>query len=129
MWFVFSLNLKSIIFALVKKRILYLNLFLMLTVVFAASYQSIHTFSHDHHLAISTCCDENVKESKYQTNYSETEECPVCEFKFASFLAPEITTFIAFETYFEIPYQFNVIESHKTFKGKSNPLRGPPALV
>jgi hypothetical protein len=105
-----------------------MNLLLMLAVLFAVSYQSIHTFSHDHHLAHS-CGDEADQKSNYKINFSETEECPVCEFKFASFLAPEITTFIAFEPYFEIPYQFNVIESSKTFKGKSNPLRGPPAVV
>jgi len=106
-----------------------MNLMLMLAVLFTVSYQSIHTFSHDHHLEHSSCCDEVGQKSNYKINFSETEKCPVCEFKFASFLAPEITTYTFFEPHFEIPYQFNVIESHKTFRGKSNPLRGPPALV
>ena len=73
----------------------------MLAVLFAVSYQSIHTFSHDHHLAHS-CCDEVGQESNYKINFSETEECPICEFKFASFLAPEITTY----TFFEPPLKF-----------------------
>jgi hypothetical protein len=62
----------------VKKKILYTNIGLMLAVLFALSYQSIHTFSHDHHLK-SECCDDShhltLKTS--EKTVSESEDCPV----------------------------------------------------
>lgn len=97
----------------------------MLSVVFAVSYQSLHAFTHHSHKEINFFSSEK----KFTKTISEKEECPVCEFKFASFLAPEITTCTFFEPHFEIPYQFNSNETCITFEGNSFCPRGPPILV
>lgn len=108
-----------------KKKFGILNFILMLSVLFAVSYQSLHTFSHHKH--------EETKpvslEKTFTKNLSEKENCPVCDFKFASFLSPEVFTYSLFIPFYEIPYQFKSNEICLTFEETSNYLRGPPTLV
>ena len=115
---------------MVKKKLLHMNLFLMLAVLFAVSYQSIHTFSHNHHLK-TECCDDShhLTFKTSEKTFTESEDCPVCDFKFAAFLSPEVLHFDFISSFYEIPYQFNSNETSITFEGNSFYLRGPPALV
>lgn len=113
-----------------KKKLSYINLFLILAVLFTASYQSIHTFSHKHHLK-TECCDDShhltLKTS--EKTFSQSDDCPVCDFKFAAFLSPEVLHFDFISSFYEIPYQFNSKETYITFEGNSFYLRGPPTFV
>ena len=97
----------------------------MLSVLFAVSYQSLHTFSHHKH--------EETKpvslEKTFTKNLSEKEHCPVCDFKFASFLSPEVFLFSFFSPHFEIPYEFSNTENFNSFCGSLFSSRGPPTLV
>lgn len=97
----------------------------MLSVLFAVSYQSLHTFSHHKHEEIKSVSLEKT----FTKNLSEKENCPVCDFKFTSFLSPEVFTFTFFPPHFEIPYQFNSNEVCLKFEGALNYLRGPPKLI
>lgn len=85
----------------------------MLTVLFAVSYQSLHTFSHHKHEETNS----NSTEKKFSQILTEKEDCPVCDFKFANFLSPEVFTFTFFPPYYEIPYSFSIKESHNVFCG------------
>jgi len=115
---------------MVKKKLLYMNLFLMLAVLFAVSYQSIHIFSHDHHLKTECCDDSHHLSFKIsEKTFTESEDCPVCDFKFAAFLSSEVLHFDLIPSFYEIPYQFNSKETSITFEGNSFNLRGPPVLV
>jgi len=115
---------------MVKKKLLYMNLFLMLAVLFAVSYQSIHTFSHNHHLKSESCDDSHHLTFKTsEKTFTESDDCPVCDFKFAAFLSTEVLHFNLIPSFYEIPYQFISNESCVTFEGNSFYLRGPPALV
>jgi hypothetical protein len=108
-----------------KKKFGILNFILMLSVLFAVSYQSLHTFSHHKH-------EERKSislEKEFIKNFSEKENCPVCDFKFASFLSPEVFSFTFFPPHFEIPYQFSVKENFNSFCGSLFSQRGPPFLV
>lgn len=74
-----------------KKKLQLLNLGLMLAVLFAVSYQSLHAFSHhitedvEHH---------HVKSNKNLVyKVSEKEDCLVCDFKFAAFLYQKFLRF------------------------------------
>jgi hypothetical protein len=60
---------------------------------------------------------------------TESEDCPVCDFKFAAFLSPEVLHFDFIPSFYEIPYQFNSTETFITADGNSFNLRGPPILV
>lgn len=113
-----------------KKKLLHINIGLMLAVLFAVCYQSVHTFSHEHHLK-TECCDDShhltLKTS--EKTFTESEDCPICDFKFVAFLSPEVLHFDFIASFYEIPYQFNSNESCITFEGNSFYLRGPPVFM
>lgn len=113
-----------------KKNLLHINIGLILAVLFAACYQSVHAFSHEHHLK-TECCDDthHLTFKSSEKTVTESEDCPVCDFKFAAFLSPEVFHFDFIPSFYEIPYQFNSNESFITADGNSFYLRGPPALV
>lgn len=108
-----------------KKKIALLNFVLMLSVLFAVSYQSVHYFSHHSHNETKEV--SSVK--SFTKNITEQDDCPICDFKFVSFLSSEILSFTFFPLHFEIPYQFSIKESVSFFCGSLFSLRGPPELI
>jgi hypothetical protein len=108
-----------------KKKFGILNFILMLSVLFAGSYQSLHTFSHHKQEETKSVSSEKT----FTKNISEKEHCPVCDFKFANFLSPEIFTYSFFPSHYEIPYTFSVKENLSIFCGSLFSPRGPPTLV
>jgi hypothetical protein len=102
----------------------------MFAVLFAVCYQSVHTFSHKHHLK-TTCSDDShhVLEKTAEKTFTESDDCPICEFKFVAFLAPEVLHFECIASFYKIPYQFNSNASCITFDGNSFYLRGPPVFM
>lgn len=108
-----------------KKKSAIVNIILMLSVVFAVSYQSLHYFSHGH-------SENHTKNQKFDSqtkSVSEFEHCKVCDFHFADFLQVNSISFECYTPVYEISYQFKSIEISLKFKRTSNPLRGPPILV
>jgi hypothetical protein len=114
----------------VKKKLLHINIGLILAVLFAVCYQSVHALSHEHQLK-TECCDDthHLPFKSSEKTVTESEDCPVCDFKFAAFLSAEVFHFDFIPSFYEIPYQFNSNESCITYEGNSFYLRGPPALV
>ncbi len=102
----------------------------MLAVLFTVCYQSVHAFSHEHHLK-TECCDDthHLTFKSSEKTVTESEDCPVCDFKFAAFLSPELLHFECIPSFYEIPYQFNNTESIRSLEGNSFYLRGPPAFI
>lgn len=107
-----------------------MNIGLMLAVLFAVSYQSIHTFSHNHHLKTEHCDHSHSLSFKsVEKTLSANEDCPICDFKFAPFLVTAFYHFDFIPSFYEIPYQFNSNESRTTHQGTSRYLRGPPNFI
>ncbi|WP_252775344.1 hypothetical protein [Flavobacterium sp. NRK F10] len=109
-----------------KKKLAILNMILMLSVLFAVSYQSLHAFSH-HNEVVSHCSEHSDStHTKFKKVISEKENCPVCDFKFTSFLSPEIFTYTVFSTFKISPYSFSIKEATSFFCGSLFTHRGPP---
>lgn len=100
----------------------------MIAVLFALSYQSVHAFSHHHDSNF-----ENHKTEKsliqYSKTFTEKDECPICEFKFTSFLKTEIFSFKHYTFFKESPYSFSIKEATSFFCGSLFSHRGPPLQV
>ena len=111
-----------------KKKLQLINLGLMLAVLFAVSYQSVHAFSH----TLKEDSPHNHSHSKSNKNLvykiSEKEDCPICDFKFAAFLTPEIFTFQFIPFYQNTRYLFSIPENVIAFSGSLYSLRGPPSF-
>ena len=102
----------------------------MLAVLFAVSYQSIHTFSHEHHVK-SECCDDShhLPFKTSEKTFTESDDCPICDFKFAAFLKTDIFTFKFYSPFKESPYSFSVKEATSFFCGSLFLHRGPPSQI
>lgn len=103
------------------------NIILMFAVIFAVSYQSLHTFSHHHHLEVHSCHhqEENTKNT-FEKTISEKENCPACDFKFAAFLKTDFFSFNFYSPFKENPYSFSIKENFYFFSGSLFAHRGPP---
>lgn len=100
----------------------------MLSVVLALSYQSLHAFFNHSHPK-KEIVSLKKKGITFSKTISEKQECHTCDFKFTSFLSPEIFTYSFFFPFEEIPYQFKSKENSTAFYKNSFYLRGPPYLV
>lgn len=108
------------------RKYLLVNLFLMFAVLFAVSYQSVHAFSHHEHNFPSCHHEGDKNKNTFEKTISEKEDCPICEFKFATFLKTEIFTFNFYAPFKESPYSFSVKEATSFFCGSLFSHRGPP---
>ena len=100
----------------------------MLSVIFAVSYQSLHAFTHHLHKE-TTSSFPKKKKIAFTKTISEKENCPVCDYKFASFLSPNLLTYSFFFPFKESPYSFSIKEATSFFCGSLFSLRGPPTFI
>jgi hypothetical protein len=113
---------------LMKKKFALLNLSLMLTVLFAILFQSVH--SYEHFLVDGAVVHQldSHNQDLHQNDHNH-QKCFVCEFTFNSFVSVEITSF-TFKTSFErIAYHFFYTENPSFFSGSHSSLRGPPQVA
>ena len=110
------------------RKYLLVNLFLMFAVLFAVSYQSVHAFSHHHNSEFKNHKTKNSLASSTKT-LIEKDDCPICDFKFTSFLKTEIFSFKHYTFFKESPYSFSVKEATSFFCGSLFSHRGPPTQV
>ena len=113
---------------LMKKKFAILNLSLMLTVLFALLFQSLH--SYEHFLADDFAIHQkDASQQDLHQNDHNHQKCFVCEFTFNNFVGAEIVSF-TFKTSFEsIAYNFFYTENPSYFSGSHTSLRGPPQVA
>ncbi|WP_165396068.1 hypothetical protein [Flavobacterium sp. J27] len=112
-----------------KQKIAILNFVLMLSVILAVSYQSLHILCHHSNHAIENTIGSSNKEKSKIASITEKEQCHICDFKFASFLSPKIFTYSFYFPFKESPYSFSVKEALSFFCGSLFSLRGPPSFI
>ncbi len=83
----------------------------------------------NHHHVKGEDCHFLKDDIKTQLVITEKDDCPVCDFKFASFLKTDIFTFKFYSPYKESPYSFSIKEATSFFCGSLFCLRGPPQFV
>ena len=74
-----------------QKKYVKFNVLMALALLFAIGYQSLHIFTDEaHHF-----CDEVTQENTSKTHLSADNhnDCPVCDFEFAAFLAEAVFTY------------------------------------
>jgi hypothetical protein len=113
-----------------KKKLLYINILLMLSVIFTVGYQSIHAFSHEHHHTVESIAKKQNSTDKSTTfkTFTEKENCPICDFKWAAFLSPERFQYTLFVPSESIPYLDAITKNEKTSQVSFFYLRGPPTF-
>ncbi len=101
------------------------NVILLIAMVFAICYQSLHKILEHNHIIYSKNISKNITLEK---QIIENDDCFVCHFEFAFFVVHEIQYFNLFEikNIFADLFFSNSIY-HSPFSPLKN-LRGPPAI-
>lgn len=113
-----------------KQKLPILNVALMLTVLFAILFQSLHSYEHlvEHHPKSEIDHRAENSEKGFHQNTHDHEKCFACEFVFSSFVGASFTTY-SFDLAFEaVCYNFSYNETPSFFSGSLLSLRGPPAI-
>lgn len=108
-----------------KKKSAIVNFILMLSVVFAVSYQSLHYFSHGH-------SEGHTKRKSFDSqtkSISDFEHCKICDFHFADFLQVNSISFECYTFIYESNYSFSIQENVIAIYTNLVSLRGPPSLI
>ena len=115
---------------LMKKKFAFLNVMLMIAVLFSMLFQSLHSFEHlAKQLAEKKCLHEYNSSHEITHQHHNFDHCFVCEFTFASFISPETRSYKLHSEYSKTPRFFTLTETPKHFSGSSYFLRGPPAFI
>jgi hypothetical protein len=109
-----------------KMKYIKSNLFMAIAILFAICYQSLHIFTDEAHHSHDEVTQENT--SKTQFSQDNQEDCPVCDFEFAAFLAEDVFVVHLFSPQhkFHFSNTYESIVKGKEFLCFSH--RGPPVV-
>jgi hypothetical protein len=109
-----------------QKKYVKFNVLMALALLFAIGYQSLHIFTDEaHHLN-----DEVTQENTSKTHLSADNHnnCPVCDFEFAAFLAEAVFTY----DFINPNHTFHYSSVYESFVKENEFLyfsyRGPPVV-
>jgi len=115
----------------VKKKLPLINYFLMLTVLFAMLFQSVHSYEHLTKQLSEKKCYHKYNSSKEITHqHHGFENCFVCNFTLSNFISSNVSHFEFKKT--TIPnsiYFFKFREITQFFRGSLFALRAPPVHI
>ena len=102
------------------------NVLMALAVLFAICYQSLHIFTDEAHHFHDEVTQEHT--SKKHLSTDNHNDCPVCDFEFAAFLAEDVFVVHLFspQPKFHFSYAYESIVKEKEFLYFSH--RGPPLV-
>jgi hypothetical protein len=115
-----------------KKKIVLINLFMSLTVLFTMLFQTVHSYEHIYKQATEKICDHQYADGQKQITHSHSVEnnCHVCHFAFSTFIPNNFQTLSFHKVIVETTYIFFYTKVASTFfKGSLFSLRAPPATV
>lgn len=107
-----------------------MNLVFAIAVLFSILFQSLHSFEHlEKEFSEKQCHHQYHSPSEITHQHHNFDHCFVCEFTFASFIAPETYSYPSHSVLRTIPYFFTATETPESFSGCSYSLRGPPTFI
>lgn len=115
-----------------KKKIILINLFMSLTVLFAMLFQTIHSYEHVYKQLTEKYCHHQYVEGQKQITHSHTVDtnCHVCHFAFSTFIPNRFQALSFYKVTIETSsVSFYAKDASTFFKGSLFSLRAPPALI
>jgi hypothetical protein len=115
-----------------KKKIVLINLFMSLTVLFAMLFQTIHSYEHVYKQLTDKPCDHQYVDGQKQITHSHSVDnnCHVCHFAFSTFISNSFQTLSFHKVNIETSYVFFYTKAASNFfKGSLFALRAPPAVI
>lgn len=115
-----------------KKKIILINFFMSLTVLFAMLFQTVHSYEHVYRQLTEKQCEHQYVDGQKQITHLHAVDsnCPVCHFAFSTFIPNSFQALFFYKVSFETAYVFYDTKVTSTFfKGSLFALRAPPVLV
>ncbi|KQB37057.1 hypothetical protein [Flavobacterium aquidurense] len=115
-----------------KKKIILINLFMSLTVLFAMLFQTIHSYEHVYRQLTEKRCDHQYVEGQKQITHSHSVDtnCHVCHFAFSTFIPNTFQALFFYKASIETSsISFYTKDTSNFFKGSLFSLRAPPTLI
>lgn len=115
-----------------KKKIVLINLFMSVTVLFAMLFQTIHSYEHVYKQLTEKHCTHHSVDGQKQITHSHTVEnnCHVCHFAFSTFIPNSFQALSFHKVTIATSYVFYYTKvASNFFKGSLFALRAPPSIV
>lgn len=114
-----------------KKRLVIVNVFLALAVLFAMLFQSVHSYEHlAQQLSEKKCHHQYSSKHEITHQHHNLEHCYVCDFKMSQFVGEPIFIFKSQNPIIHSGYTFFKSRTiTEFFKGSLFVLRGPPVFI
>jgi len=114
-----------------KKKLVILNSFLALAVLFTVLFQSVHSYEHlSQQLSEKKCHHKYTSKEEITHQHHEFDHCFVCNFTLSSFVSSNISHFEFKNTIISFGHSiFKSKEITQFFKGSLFALRAPPSFI
>ncbi|MCD0471900.1 hypothetical protein [Flavobacterium sp. JAS] len=115
-----------------KKRIVLINLFMSVTVLFAMLFQTIHSYEHVYKQLTEKRCNHHSVVGQKQITHSHTVDtnCHVCHFAFSTFIPNSSQALSFHKVTIETSYVYYYTKvASNFFKGSLFALRAPPSII
>lgn len=108
-----------------KKKLVIVNLYLMMAVLFTILFQSVHTYRHliEDYFEEPEHCDHSQNGLSHHHN---ADDCSVCDFAFWYYIKPPIFNYRLYFPLKPVPYIYKEVEQISSFSGSLFSYRGPP---
>ncbi|HRB71630.1 MAG TPA: hypothetical protein PK776_07260 [Flavobacterium sp.] len=114
-----------------KKKLVILNLSLILAVLFAILFQSVHSFEHLAEEFTHEHCHHkyDISKTEFTHAHHDFDHCFACEFTFSSYLPTEFFSFTFTNTSKTLTQHIAKTEKPIVFSGSFFSLRAPPVFA
>src|SRR5688572_6227515 len=114
-----------------NKKLQRFSLSLLIALLFAILFQSVHSYEHLAKQFTEEHCDHKYNSSKTEFSHShhEFDDCFTCEFSFSNYIPVQLFSFDFIKTIETESLPFSIAESPIVFTGNFIPLRGPPSFI
>ena len=114
-----------------KKKLVLLNYSLLMAVLFAIVFQSVHSFEHLAKQLTSEHCHHKYNHgiTEFTHSHNDFDHCFVCEYSFSNYTPTEFYSFEFYNVTSDTVRLFGLEERTVVFSLTSAYLRGPPSFI
>jgi len=114
-----------------NKKLQHLSLSLLITILFAILFQSVHSYEHLAEQFTEAHCDHKYNTSKTEFSHShhEFDDCFTCDFSFSNYIPVQFFSFGFIKNAKTETLPFSITEKPLVFSGNFTSLRGPPCFI
>lgn len=114
-----------------SKKLQHISLSLLISILFAILFQSVHSYEHLVQQFTEEHCDHkyDVSQTEFTHSHHHFDDCFVCEFSLSNSIPFEFFSFEFRSVAYFVQHSFFFTEQPIVFSGSFFSLRGPPCFI